>query len=74
MEFGDVADTVIETAALLGVDLIAFGLKAPDTYVDRLPGMHAYEIVCTACPALSLRASRFVSDGVKRRTQKSRPT
>ncbi|MGB9074994.1 MAG: universal stress protein [Terriglobales bacterium] len=58
VEFGDVADTVIETAALLGVDLIAFGLKAPDTYVDRLPWMHAYEIVYHAtCPVLSLRGA-----------------
>lgn len=58
VEFGDVADTVIEMAAVLGVDLIAFGLKAPDTYVDRLPWMHAYEIVCeAACPVLSLRGA-----------------
>ena len=54
--FGDVAEVVIETAARLGVDLVAFGLKAPDTYVDRLPWMHAYEVVCRiACPVLSLR-------------------
>jgi nucleotide-binding universal stress UspA family protein len=58
VEFGGVAETVLETAARLGVDLIAFGLKAPDTYVDRLPWMHAYKIVCEAgCPVLSLRGA-----------------
>jgi nucleotide-binding universal stress UspA family protein len=56
--FGDVADTVMETADRIGVDLIAFGLRAPDTYVDRLPWMHAYKIVCeAACPVLSLRGA-----------------
>ena len=54
--FGDVEDVVLQTAASLDADLIAFGLKAPDTYVDRLPWMHAYKIVCEAtCPVLSLR-------------------
>ncbi|HEX9120141.1 MAG TPA: universal stress protein [Terriglobales bacterium] len=54
--FGDVADRIIETAARLGVDLVAFGLKAPDTPVDRLPWMHAYKVVCEVeCPVLSLR-------------------
>jgi nucleotide-binding universal stress UspA family protein len=56
VEFGSVADMVVETAARLGVDLVAFGLKAPDTYVDHLPWMHAYKVVCeVACPVLSLR-------------------
>lgn len=55
---GDVAETVIQSAAELGVDLVAFGLKAPDTYVDRLPWMHAYKMVCElACPVLSLRGA-----------------
>lgn len=54
--FGDVAEVVIETATALGVDLVAFGLKAPVTYVDRLPWMHAYKVVCeVGCPVLSLR-------------------
>ncbi len=53
---GDVAEEVIATAKSLGVDLIALGLKAPDTYVDRLPWMHAYKVVCeVGCPVLSLR-------------------
>jgi len=53
---GDVAEEVIATAKSLSVDLIAFGLKAPDTYVDRLPWMHAYKVVCeVGCPVLSLR-------------------
>jgi len=56
VEFGDVADTVLETVSRQSVDLIAFGLKAPDTYVDRLPWMYAYRVVCeAACPVLSLR-------------------
>ncbi|MBZ5723002.1 MAG: universal stress protein [Acidobacteriia bacterium] len=56
VEFGEVADTVIEAVTRLGVDLVVFGLKAPDTYVDRLPWMNAYKIVCeVGCPVLSLR-------------------
>ena len=56
VEFGDVAEMVIQTAGRLGVDLVAFGLKAPETYVDRLPWMSAYKVVCeVGCPVLSLR-------------------
>jgi nucleotide-binding universal stress UspA family protein len=56
--FGDVADCIIDSAASLRVDLVAFGLKAPDTYVDRLPWMHAYKVVCeVACPVLTLRGA-----------------
>lgn len=54
--FGDVVDNVLETARRTHADLIAFGLKAPDYYADRLPWMHAYDIICQAeCPVLSLR-------------------
>jgi hypothetical protein len=54
--FGEVSDVVIEAVADHSVDLVAFGLKAPDTYSDRLPWMHAYKIVCEVrCPVLSLR-------------------
>ncbi len=54
--FGDVPDEILAAAARNDVDLIAFGLKAPDTYVDRLPWMHAYRVVCeAACPVLSWR-------------------
>lgn len=56
VEFGDPGEMIIAMAERLKVDLIAFGLKAPDTYVDRLPWMHAYKIACEAhCPVLSLR-------------------
>ena len=56
IEFGDPGEMIIETAERLKADMIAFGLKAPDTYVDRLPWMHAYKIACEAhCPVLSLR-------------------
>jgi nucleotide-binding universal stress UspA family protein len=56
VEFGGVAENVIATSAQKRVDLVAFGLKAPDTYVDRLPWIHAYRIVCqVGCPVLSLR-------------------
>lgn len=58
VKFGDIADSVIEAATRLEVDLVAFGLKAPDSYVDRLPWMHAYKVVCeVACPVLSLRSA-----------------
>jgi nucleotide-binding universal stress UspA family protein len=54
--FGDVVDEVLETARRSHADLIAFGLKAPDYYADRLPWMHAYDLICQAeCPVLSLR-------------------
>jgi len=56
VEFGEAGEMTIEMAERLKVDLIAFGLKAPDAYVDRLPWMHAYKIACEAkCPVLSLR-------------------
>ncbi len=56
VEFGDVAEVIIETAGRRGADLVAFGLKPPESYVDRLPWMHAYKIVCeVGCPVLSLR-------------------
>ena len=56
VQFGKVADTVVETASRLSADLVAFGLKAPDTHADRLSWIHAYKIVCeVACPVLSLR-------------------
>jgi nucleotide-binding universal stress UspA family protein len=56
VEFGDVGTAVLASAERLGTDLIAFGLKAPDTYVDRVPWMHAYKVACEAqCPVLSLR-------------------
>lgn len=58
VKFGDIADTVIDAASRLEIDLVAFGLKAPRTYVDRLPWMHAYKMVCEVpCPVLSLRSS-----------------
>ncbi len=54
--YGGVENVVLERADSLAADLIAFGLKAPDSYVDRLPWMHAYKIICeAACPVLSLR-------------------
>ena len=56
VEFGDVGSSVVAAANRLGADLIAFGLKSPDTYADRLPWMHAYKVVCEAmCPVLSLK-------------------
>ncbi len=56
VKFGDVASSVSDAASRLEVDLVAFGLKAPETYSDRLPWMHAYKIVCEVpCPVLSLR-------------------
>lgn len=58
VKFGDIADTVIDAAGRLEIDLVAFGLKAPNTYADRLPWMHAYKMVCEVpCPVLSLRSA-----------------
>lgn len=58
VEFGDIAEVVMQAATGLEVDLIAFGLKPPSTYVDRLPWMNAYKIVCEAsCPVLSLHGA-----------------
>ncbi|MGZ4788126.1 MAG: universal stress protein [Terriglobales bacterium] len=58
VEIGDVPGTVLDIANRAGADLIAFGLKAPHYYTDRLPWMHAYEIICQArCPVLSLRSA-----------------
>jgi len=58
VEFGDIVKTALEIADRTQTDLIAFGLKAPDYYADRLPWMHAYDVICEArCPALSLRGS-----------------
>ncbi len=57
VQFGDVVPNVLETAERTKSDLIVFGLKSPDYYADRLPWMHAYDVVCQArCPVLSLRA------------------
>lgn len=59
LEFGDVAECIVQTASRLAVNLVAFGLKAPDTHADRLPWMNAYKIVCeVGCPVLSLRGPR----------------
>ncbi|MGI9101240.1 MAG: universal stress protein [Terriglobales bacterium] len=58
VEFGDVAETLIQAASRLKTDLIAFGLKPPESYADRLPWMHAYQVVCeVGCPVLSLRGA-----------------
>jgi len=54
--FGDVAEMILEAAVIGGADMVEFGLKAPDTYVDRLPWMSAYKVVCqVGCPVLSVR-------------------
>jgi len=56
VEFGDIVSTVLEVADRTETDLIAFGLRAPDYYADRLPWLHAYDVICEAhCPVLSLR-------------------
>ena len=58
VKFGEVSDSVIDAASRLEIDLVAFGLKAPNTYADRLPWMHAYKMVCEVpCPVLSLRSA-----------------
>ncbi len=58
VEFGDLENGILETAASRDADLIAFGLTAPVTYVDRLPWMHAYKVICKAeCPVLTVRGN-----------------
>lgn len=57
VESGDVAKTILRYADERRADLIVFGLKAPDTYVERLPWQEAYRVVCEApCPVLTVRA------------------
>lgn len=56
VEFGDVAECVIETATRLKTDLVIGGLKPSDTYTDSLRWKHAYKVVCNVgCPVLTLR-------------------
>lgn len=56
--FGDIAESVLETASLKKADLVVFGLKAPKKHEDELPWKHAYKIMCEiACPVLSLRGN-----------------
>jgi len=53
---GSIEDNIIQAAERHGSDLVVLGLKAPDTYVDRLPWMHAYRVVCeVGCPVLTVR-------------------
>ena len=53
---GSVEDNIVQAAARHASDLVVLGLKAPDTYVDRLPWMHAYKVVCeVGCPVLTVR-------------------
>ena len=60
VEFGDVAECVIETAARLKTDLVVSGLNPPDTYTDSLRWKHAYKVVCNVgCPVLTLRGPWF---------------
>jgi nucleotide-binding universal stress UspA family protein len=58
IEIGEAADIVIETAKRRQADLIVLGLKAPDSYVDRLPWLKAYQIVRhVGCPVLTVRGA-----------------
>lgn len=57
IESGPVAKTILRYAEERHADLIVFGLKAPDSYVERLPWQEAYRVVCEApCPVLTVRA------------------
>lgn len=58
IEIGEAADIVIETATRRQADLIVLGLKAPDSFVDRLPWLKAYQIVRqVGCPVLTVRGA-----------------
>ena len=53
---GEVVGNVLTAIEETRADLVAFGLKAPNFYADRLPWKHAYDVICQAsCPVLSLR-------------------
>ena len=57
IESGSVAKTILRYAEERRADLIVFGLKPPDSYVERLPWQEAYRVVCEApCPVLTVRA------------------
>lgn len=57
IESGAVSETILRYAEQRRSGLIVFGLKAPDTYVERLPWMEAYRVACEApCPVLTVRA------------------
>jgi nucleotide-binding universal stress UspA family protein len=59
VEFGDVVECVLNTAARLKADLVVAGLHPPDTYVNGLPWTRAYKVACNAeCPVLTLRGPR----------------
>jgi len=62
VEFGDIVEHVVQSASRLETALIVCGLRPLDSYVDSLPWMHAYKVVCNAgCPVLTLRGSRHRS-------------
>ncbi len=59
IETGLIEKTILKLARELSADLIVLGLRAPDTFVDHLPWLSAYRIVCEACcPVLTVRSRR----------------
>jgi nucleotide-binding universal stress UspA family protein len=55
---GSIEEDIVQAAERHHSDLIVLGLKAPDSYVDRLPWMHAYKVVCeVGCPVLTVRGT-----------------
>jgi nucleotide-binding universal stress UspA family protein len=59
VEFGDVVERVLKTAARVKADLVIAGLKQAATYTDKAPWTHAYKVVCSVgCPVLTLRGTQ----------------
>ncbi len=63
---GPIEETILRFAKDFDVGLIVLGLRPPDSYVNHLVWLHAYEIIRRACcPVLTVR-----SGGTRSPTQK----
>lgn len=58
VEFGPIAEGVIQVANTQSSDLIVMGLKPRAAFANHLPWLHAYRIVSEACcPVLTVRSA-----------------
>ena len=59
LEAGPTDETILAFAREHHADLIVMGLRSPNTLVDRLLWLHAYEIIRGAsCPVLTIRSAK----------------
>lgn len=57
VEVGPIDERIVGFAREQNVGLIVLGLHSPDTFVNHLPWLHAYEIICEACcPVVTVRS------------------